>query len=133
MQPQMQQPDFNQLVAIPTGRDLAEDATPDATVADEKLRQLYVQGGVIPQHIARIVAGNAESEVVQQDAFVSGARQTFIMVPAVLLDPNLRNTSVTQYLAPAARESIELHHAAMDMKRKADDLERQRQKAAANG
>lgn len=120
MQPQQQQlPNFNALVLIPTG------AKPDglseaAKVADGKLRELYAIGGVIAEHIGKVVCDETYDEVVAQERFaVQDNGQTFVTIPAVLLDPNLRATAVMTVVDPQVADAIEDFHVGEDMKRDA--------------
>lgn len=129
MQQQPQQPpNFNQRVCLPTGNAIQAVDSPEAKEATEKMEQLYVQGGVIPQHIAEIVCGPARSEVVTVGGFdeIQDYGQPFILIPAVLLDPNLRNTSVMEVIAPQVAAAIELHHVGEEAKHQAIDLANQK-------
>lgn len=110
-----QAPNFNGVAIVPLAGALNPADTDRSFMADRRLRELYVLNGPIAEPIAAIVADQATSLIFDalgmHDTIVD---QTFIAVPSVLLDPNLRGTKVLGVVDKLVADSIELHHKFID-------------------
>jgi len=108
---QPQAPDFNGLACVPMAGAKQPFDDKAASLADRRLRELYALSGPLKKDLADIVTDRATGLIyagLGMNNPIEG--QTFISVPSVLLDPNLRNTNVLKVVDKLVADSIEQHH-----------------------
>lgn len=124
-QPQM--PNFNGMAVVPMAGALEPADNEKAFNANRRLRELYVLNGPLTLDLANIVTDHATSLIYLALGIKPITEQTFISVPSVLLDPNLRGTQVLRVVDKLIADSIEQHHKFVD-----DVKEAAQQDGAAN-